>query len=58
MAITDNLRMMVKVCRLYYEENLSQKEISALMGISRPQDRKSTRLNSSHSGESRMPSSA
>lgn len=32
MAITDNLRMMVKVCRLYYEENLSQKEISALMG--------------------------
>ena len=37
MAITDNLRMMVKVCRLYYEENLSQKEISALMGISRPQ---------------------
>ena len=23
MAITDNLRMMVKVCRLYYEENLS-----------------------------------
>lgn len=36
MAITDNLRMMVKVCRLYYEENLSQKEISALMGISRP----------------------
>lgn len=38
MAITDNLRMMVKVCRLYYEENLSQKEISALMGISRPAD--------------------
>ena len=25
MAITDNIRMIIKVCELYYEENLSQK---------------------------------
>lgn len=37
MAITDNLRMILKVCQLYYEENLSQKEISFQLGISRPQ---------------------
>ncbi len=37
MAITDNLRMILKVCQLYYEENLSQKEISSQLGISRPQ---------------------
>lgn len=37
MAITDNIRMTIKVCQLYYEDNLSQKEISAQMGISRPQ---------------------
>ncbi len=37
MAITDNLRMTLKVCQLYYEQNLSQKEISAQLGISRPQ---------------------
>lgn len=37
MAITDNLRMTIKVCKLYYEDNLSQKEISAQLGISRPQ---------------------
>ena len=37
MAITDNLRMTLKVCQLYYEENLSQKEISFQLGISRPQ---------------------
>ena len=29
-----------------------------IVGLENPQDRKSTRLNSSHSGESRMPSSA
>ena len=32
--------------------------LGGLVGTVRPQDRKSTRLNSSHSGESRMPSSA
>lgn len=37
MAITDNLRMTLKVCQLYYEQNLSQKEISSQTGISRPQ---------------------
>lgn len=37
MAITDNLRIILKVCQLYYEENLSQKEISSQLGISRPQ---------------------
>ena len=33
-------------------------KLSATLGIDRKVDRKSTRLNSSHSGESRMPSSA
>ncbi len=37
MAIQDNLRLVVKVCKLYYEGALSQKEISCLLGISRPQ---------------------
>ncbi|HWQ77882.1 MAG TPA: sugar-binding transcriptional regulator [Anaerovoracaceae bacterium] len=37
MAITDNLRMILKVCQLYYVENMSQKEISFQLGISRPQ---------------------
>lgn len=37
MAIMDNMRMTIKVCQLYYEENLSQKEISSQLGISRPQ---------------------
>ena len=37
MAITDNIRTIIKVCQLYYENNLSQKEISAQLGISRPQ---------------------
>ena len=33
-------------------------DIQRIMGISRARDRKSTRLNSSHSDRSRMPSSA
>ena len=37
MSITDNIRMTIKVCQLYYEDNLSQKEISSQLGISRPQ---------------------
>ena len=37
MAITDNMRMTIKVCQMYYEDNLSQKEISSQLGISRPQ---------------------
>lgn len=37
MAITDDIRIIIKVCQLYYKENLSQKEISGQLGISRPQ---------------------
>ena len=37
-------------------ENIDDDEIEEIMG--QEEDRKSTRLNSSHSGESRMPSSA
>lgn len=37
MSITDNTRLIIKVCQLYYEENLSQKEISTQLRISRPQ---------------------
>ena len=37
MSITDNDRMTIKVCELYYKDNLSQKEISYQLGISRPQ---------------------
>ena len=46
---------------LYYHENMTLKEIGETIAISESrvcQDRKSTRLNSSHSGQSRMPSSA
>ena len=35
-----------------------QPEDKLLLWLSRPSDRKSTRLNSSHANESRMPSSA
>ncbi len=37
MSILDNRRLTIKVSKLYYEENLSQKEIAYLLGISRPQ---------------------
>jgi len=37
MALADNIRIAVKICKLYYIDNLSQKEISARLGISRPQ---------------------
>ncbi len=36
-SIIDNRRMIIKVCKLYYEQNLSQKEISYELGVSRPQ---------------------
>ena len=39
-------------------ENEYKEILSALLGLLNEGDRKSTRLNSSHSGESRMPSSA
>lgn len=37
MSTMSNKRLMIKVCELYYIQNKSQKEISALLGISRPQ---------------------
>lgn len=37
MGTIGNKRLMVKVCELYFLQNKSQKEISALLGISRPQ---------------------
>ena len=37
MAVSDNLRLVVKVCKLYYEDNMNQKEISAILDVSRPQ---------------------
>jgi DNA-binding transcriptional regulator LsrR (DeoR family) len=37
MAIYDNERLVIKVCQLFYMENKSQKEISTLLNISKPQ---------------------
>ena len=37
MSILNNRRLAVKVCELYYYAGLSQKEICAKLGISRPQ---------------------
>lgn len=37
MAIYDNERLVIKVCKLFYEDNFSQKEIAALLHISKPQ---------------------
>ncbi|MEQ8197609.1 MAG: sugar-binding transcriptional regulator [Clostridiaceae bacterium] len=37
MAIYDNKRLVVKACKLFYEDNMSQKDISVLLGISKPQ---------------------
>lgn len=37
MAIYDNERLVIKVCKLFYEDNFSQKEIAALLNISKPQ---------------------
>jgi len=37
MAITDNKKIMIKVCKYYFVDGLSQKEISARLSISRPQ---------------------
>lgn len=37
MGTINNKRLMVKVCEMYFLQNKSQKEISALLGISRPQ---------------------
>ena len=37
MSTLRNKRLMLKVCELYYIQGKSQKEISVLLGISRPQ---------------------
>ena len=37
MAIYDNKRLVIKACKLFYEDNMSQKDISLLLGISKPQ---------------------
>lgn len=37
MGIVNNSRLVIKVCELYYLHNLSQKEISSRLSISRPQ---------------------
>lgn len=37
MAIYDNERLVIKTCKLFYEENMSQKDISTFLGISKPQ---------------------
>lgn len=37
MAIYDNKRLIIKACKLFYEDNMSQKDISLLLGISKPQ---------------------
>lgn len=37
MAIYDNKRLVIKACKLFYEDNMSQKDIAIHLGISRPQ---------------------
>ena len=37
MAIYDNNRLIIKACKLFYEDNMSQKDISLTLGISKPQ---------------------
>lgn len=37
MAIYDNERLVIKICKLFYEDNMSQKDISNTLGISKPQ---------------------
>ena len=37
MSVLDNTKYIFRVCELYYRDGLSQKEISAKLGISRPQ---------------------
>ena len=43
---------------LRYFKDKTQIQVAKMLGISQVQDRKSTRLNSSHNNQSRMPSSA
>lgn len=34
--IVDNKNLIIKCCKLYYEESLTQNEISEILGVSRP----------------------
>ena len=54
--VADDHRLLEKLCLEGFQSGLSWRTILAKRDNFR--DRKSTRLNSSHSGESRMPSSA
>lgn len=36
MSILDDTRVMIKICKLYYQQELSQNEIAKIMGVSRP----------------------
>ena len=37
MSLKENDRLVIKICRLFYEENMSQKDIAQMLSISRPQ---------------------
>ena len=37
MTMLDNRQLMLKICRMYYLANISQKEISEKLRISKPQ---------------------
>ena len=58
LASTRNMTLSVGIKLSHELRTLSIKKHDPVMGIIVILDRKSTRLNSSHSGESRMPSSA
>ncbi|MDW8564883.1 sugar-binding transcriptional regulator [Staphylococcus shinii] len=36
MSILDDTRVMIKICKLYYHQELSQSKIAEMMGVSRP----------------------
>ena len=53
-----NVDLMSNIIKELHELGRSDAWIAKHLGMDKDEDRKSTRLNSSHSGESRMPSSA
>ena len=62
-ADSDNGKIMLQVYDLVYGSQISQQNLEMIAGMKLEEntdfeDRKSTRLNSSHSAKSRMPSSA
>ena len=36
MSILDDTRIMIKICKLYYQQELNQSRIAEIMGVSRP----------------------